>query len=78
MSLDDRDWYREAIREKQEQQDNPPPSPPRAAGPETPSVGHSDKPRWEPSWFVIPPIALLAGGLAYLLVFQVLSHFGPN
>ncbi len=76
MSLDDRDWYREAIREKQEQQDNPAP-PPQAARP-APSGPRDGKPRWEPSWFVIPPIALLAGGLAYLLVFQVLSHFGAN
>ncbi|WDD92207.1 hypothetical protein Bsp3421_002195 [Burkholderia sp. FERM BP-3421] len=76
MSLDDRDWYREAIREKQAQQDNPAP-PPRPAHP-APSGPQGSKPRWEPSWFIIPPIALLAGGLAYLLVYQVLSHFGAN
>jgi hypothetical protein len=67
MSLDDRDGYREAIREQVQQQD--PPAPPRPAA----------RPRgqqWEPSWLTIAPLALIAGGLASVAVFQFFSRFG--
>lgn len=69
MSLDDRDWYREAIRERDQRlrQSKAQPNVPQPAP-------HPSRSKWEPSWAMVAPIALIAGGGTYFVISAILNH----
>lgn len=80
MSLDDRDWYREAIREKAERLNKPLPPPADTLPPHLWQIPKlpPQRPRIqkrELTWAVIIPIALGAGKLSFWLVFTVCEYF---
>jgi hypothetical protein len=83
VSLDDRDWYREAIREKAERLNNPPPPPADTLPPHLWQIPElpPQRPRTrkrELTWAVIIPIAIGAGKLSFWLVFAVCEYFGSR